>query len=66
MSSAIREDFITASFQTYNQTRMNEMNETENERESRMDETENNQKVNQQMKAPLNSEGKNPRKTKSF
>ena len=32
---------------------MNEMNETENERESRMDETENNQKVNQQMKAPL-------------
>ena len=44
---------------------MNEMNETENERESRMDETENNQKVNQQMKAPLNSEGKNPRKTKS-
>ena len=45
---------------------MNEMNETENERESRMDETENNQKVNQQMKAPLISEGKNPRKTKSF
>ena len=29
------------------------MNETENERESRMDETENNQKVNQQMKVPL-------------
>ena len=45
LSSAIREDFLTASFQTYDQNRMNEMKETENETESRMDETENNQKI---------------------
>ena len=28
------EDFITASFQTYDQNRMNEMNKTENEAEN--------------------------------
>ena len=43
LSNAIPEDFITASFQTDNQNRINEMNETENETESRMNETENNQ-----------------------
>ena len=43
LSKAIPEDFITASFQTDDQNRMNEMNETENETESGMNETENNQ-----------------------
>ena len=35
------EYFITATFQTYDQNRINEMNETENEAESKMNETEN-------------------------
>ena len=43
LSNAIPEDFITASFETDDQNRINEMNETENETESRMNETENNQ-----------------------
>ena len=37
------EDFITARSQTDNQIIMNEMNKTENEAESRMNETENSQ-----------------------
>ena len=45
LSSAIREDFLTVSFQTYDQNRMNEMKKTENETASRMDETENNKKI---------------------
>ena len=48
LSNANPEDFITATFQTDNQIRMNEMNKTENEAENRMNETENRQgKVNQ-------------------
>ena len=39
LSNAIPEDFINASFQTDDQNRINEMNETE----SRINETENNQ-----------------------
>ena len=39
LSNAVPEDFITASFQTDDQNRMNEINETENETESRMNET---------------------------
>ena len=34
LSNAMTEDFITASFQTYDQNRMNEMNKTENEAEN--------------------------------
>ena len=44
LSNDIPEDFITASFQTDDQNRMHEMNETENIRQ---------RKLNQQMKAPL-------------
>ena len=43
LSNAMPEDFITASFQTDDQNRMNEMNKTENEAENSMNETENNQ-----------------------
>ena len=43
LSNATPEDYITASFQTYDQNRMNEMNKTENEVESRMNETKNSQ-----------------------
>ena len=39
LSNAMPEDFITASFQTNNQNRINETNETENEAENRMNET---------------------------
>ena len=55
LSNDIPEDFIAASFQTEDQNRMYEMNETENEAEITMNETENmrQKKVNQQMKAPL-------------
>ena len=58
------EYFVTASFQTDDQNRMNEMNETENKAEIRMNETENirQRKMNQQMKAPLISQEKNIRK----
>ena len=44
LSNAIPEEFITASFQTDNQNRMHDINETKNETESRMNETENNQR----------------------
>ena len=43
LSNAMPEDFITARSQTDNQIIMNEMNKTENEAESRMNETENSQ-----------------------
>ena len=43
LSSAMPEDFVTASFQTDNQNRMNEMNKTENDVGNRMNETENSQ-----------------------
>ena len=50
LSNAI-EDFITASFQTDDQNRINETNKTEIEAENRMNETENRQrKMNEQMK----------------
>ena len=51
------EDFIIASFQTDDQNRMNEMNEADNEKESRMNETENNQieESKSTMRAPLTS-----------
>ena len=42
LSNATPKDYITASFQTYNQN-MNEMNKTENEAESRINEIKNGQ-----------------------
>ena len=53
LSNANPEDFITATFQTDNQIRMNEMNKTENESENRMNETENRQRKVNQMHTPL-------------
>ena len=41
LSNAMPEDFITATFQTYDQNRINEINKTENEAENKMNETEN-------------------------
>ena len=53
LSNAI-EDFITASFQTDDQNRINETNKTEIEVENRMNKTENRQrKMNEQMKTRI-------------
>ena len=41
LSNAMPEDFITATFQTYDQNRINEINKTENEAENKINETEN-------------------------
>ena len=43
LSNAMPEDFITATFQTYDQIRINEINKTKNEAENKMNETENSQ-----------------------
>ena len=43
LSNAMLEDFITSSFQTDDQNRMNEMSKTENEAKNKMNKAENTQ-----------------------